>query len=217
MAIYQKLKEKKVFKDPGFWLLIGINVYLIYHYFQSPQLFTTLIWLYWSQSVMMGLFNCLDIITVRAATAAPGSKEQPGLAGTRVGVAIFFAAHYGVFHFVYSMFLVTMKPQYPIDWALFRYFLIAFFVGQVITFVQHKVQQRKNGSSIGAMFFLPYLRILPMHFTILIPAFFHNAPLGVFLVLKCIADVAMYIATKPNPSTKASTETLLAAQQPMNM
>lgn len=214
------MKRKKILKDPGFWILAGINIYLIWYYYHVPQVFTTLIWLYWCQSVMMGLFNCFDILTVRTIETSPGpdGKEKPKLALTRVGAAVFFAVHYGFFHFVYLMFITSgMKPKYPINWELFRYFMIAFFIGQVFTFVQHKIQQRKAASNIGAMFFLPYLRILPMHFTILIPAFFPGSHLGIFLILKGLADIAMYIATKPRPATRAVDETLLASQQTMNM
>jgi hypothetical protein len=43
------------------------------------------------------------------------------------------------------------------------------------------------------MFFLPYLRIIPMHFMILIPAFLNLKPALIFLVLKGIFDVVGHV------------------------
>ncbi|MFI5195847.1 MAG: hypothetical protein ACHQD8_02040, partial [Chitinophagales bacterium] len=62
-------------------------------------------------------------------------------------------------------------------------------------------------------FMTPYIRILPMHLTILIPAFFHVSNLGVFLILKSIADVLMYIVTKPGGTSGDVDKALLALKQ----
>jgi Family of unknown function (DUF6498) len=214
------MKRKKVLTDPGFWVLIGINVYLIIHYYNNPAIFTTLIWLYWSQSVMMGLFNAVDILTVRTVQTEPDKATgQPvsSMFKNRVRGALFFTVHYGFFHLAYLIFIATMKRSGPFQWDFYKYFIMAFFVGQVINFVQHKIQQRRAASNIGTMFFVPYLRIIPMHLTILIPAFLNISNLGIFLILKSVADVVMYIVTKPAPNTRESNEAMLAAQQTMNI
>lgn len=231
------MARRRILTDPGFWVLIGVNIYLVWYYYHTPEIFTTLIWLYWCQSVMMGIFNFFDMLTSRdpipmqnsdpqffdalsankhtAAVETP-SPKIPWRSNT--GVSLFFLFHYGFFHFVYMIFLFTMKPRYPINWDLFKYFLGAFFVGQVITFIQHKIRERKTQSNLGAMFFTPYLRILPMHLTILIPSFFHITNLGVFLILKAFADIVMYIVTKPRQvSSKVSDQAILASEQTMNL
>lgn len=46
--------------------------------------------------------------------------------------------------------------------------------------------------NIGALFFLPYLRIIPMHMMILLPAFFGWKPSLLFLGLKTGADLLSY-------------------------
>jgi hypothetical protein len=56
-----KLKWWKILIDPAFWVLLGVNVYLVYKYEQRPEIFTTLIWLYWSQSILYGLFCYFEI------------------------------------------------------------------------------------------------------------------------------------------------------------
>ncbi len=226
------VRNKRLYADPGFWLLIAVNIYLTWRYYQQPEIFTTLIWLYWSQSVLLGLFNFADMITTKASISLPEnatyfegniSGESSSTDGVRNKtfpsgiVANFFLFHYGFFHLVYFIFLFGMKKTGPIDWALFKYFFAAFFIGQVITFIQHKIAQRKNGSNIGKMFFLPYLRIIPMHLTILIPAFMNISDLGIFLVLKAIADVLMYAVTKPAYNGKETDQAMLASQQITNV
>ena len=47
--------------------------------------------------------------------------------------------------------------------------------------------------NLGVMFFLPYLRIVPMHLMILLPAFIGVKPSVLFLLLKTGADILSYI------------------------
>jgi Family of unknown function (DUF6498) len=208
--------KKHKFFDPALWVLIGINIYLVYHYYQHPEVFTTLIWLYWAQSVTLGLFNFLDMLTVRTILKPDPSQPNSGSPMGRSS-AFFFLFHYGFFHVAYLIFIAIMKRSGPFDWGLFKYFLVAFVAGQIITFVQHKIQQRTTPTDMGRMFFTPYIRIVPMHLTILVPAFLHVSNMGVFLILKAIADVLMYTATRPPGRSKELDTAMLASQQSMNM
>ncbi|MCW3121913.1 MAG: hypothetical protein JWQ38_1405 [Flavipsychrobacter sp.] len=187
------MDRKKALRDPALWILAGTNIYLIWYYFQRPEVFTTLVWLYWWQSVLLGVFNILDMLTIRkAAPLAKGTSDMFALKGP---AAAFFLFHYGLFHLVYGIFLRTMKVSGPFEWDLFKPFFIAFLFGQIISFVQHKIQQRKEPADLGRMFSIPYVRIIPMHLTILIPNFLPFTNLGVFVVLKSFADVLMYMIT----------------------
>lgn len=53
--------------------------------------------------------------------------------------------------------------------------------------------ERTVAVNIGSMFFLPYLRIIPMHLMILLPAFLGFRPSLVFLLLKMGADILSFI------------------------
>ena len=208
--------RRRKFIDPSLWVLIGINGYLVYHYYQHPEVFKTLIWLYWSQSVLMGLFNFLDMLTVREIAPPDPAQTGQGKTWTRSS-AFFFLFHYGFFHVAYLVFVATMKFTGSMDWGLFKYFFLAFLAGQIITFIQHKIQQRTMKSDLGKMFFIPYIRVEPMHLTILVPAFLHISNMGIFLILKAIADVVMYMATRPPGKSKEMNTAALASQQTMNM
>jgi hypothetical protein len=56
--------------------------------------------------------------------------------------------------------------------------------------------QKTMSINFGKLFLLPYLRIVPMHLTILAPALFGLKPSTIFLVLKMIADLVMYFVTR---------------------
>ena len=209
------MNQKKIWVDPSFWVLIGINAYLVYYYYTQPQIFTTLIWLYWAQSVSLGFFNFADILTVGKVEASPitiNGKETTLKSSMKRPGAFFFLLHYGFFHFVYFFFLLTMKRSGPFQMDFFKYFLFAFLVGQIINFIQHKIQQKHQVTNLSKMFATPYLRIIPMHLTILIPAFLHISNLGIFLILKAIADVLMYIITKPAGGSVEADKALLASK-----
>ncbi len=220
------MRRKKVLTDPGFLVLIGINAYLVYHYYHHPEIFTTLIWLYWSQSVLMGVFTFFDMLTVQKVRTDPanpaGALFKQDQAATKETTsnrpsAFFFLFHYGFFHVVYLVFISTMKRTGPFQWEFFKYFILAFLIGQIFTFIQHKVAQRQAKTDMGAMFFIPYLRIIPMHLTIILPSFLGIGNMGIFLILKSAADIVMYIATKPAQKGKEGDTAMLVSQQTMNM
>lgn len=214
------MRQKAFWKDPGFWILAATNIYFIIYYYLHPAIFTTLLWLYWSQSVLIGFFNFLDILTVRSVKPEEitvNGKPTVTSRSMRVPEALFFMVHYGGFHAAYFVFLLTLKNSGPINWELLKYGFYAFLVGQIILFIQHKREQRTQPAKIATMFFKPYLRIIPMHLTIILPNFYHVTNMGVFLVLKAVTDLLMYIFTRPAPANRQGSATLLATEQNMNI
>ena len=61
--------------------------------------------------------------------------------------------------------------------------------------LRRKKTMADQKENVGKMFFIPYLRIIPMHLMILLPAFLDIGVSLVFLILKTVADIGMYIAT----------------------
>ncbi len=64
-----------------------------------------------------------------------------------------------------------------------------------ISFIRNKRLQQSILINYGQLFFMPYLRIIPMHLMILAPAFLGWQASTVFLVLKMLADAGMYLLT----------------------
>jgi hypothetical protein len=191
------LKIKTIYTDVTFWLLIAVNVYLIVYYMEHPDSINDIILLFWIQSVLIGIFNFIDMLTLKNfAGSNLKINGQPVVteAGKKSGcVAWFFAVHYGIFHLVYLFFLVTLIDIKKIDWQFVQISFFAMLAASVANFVQNKIRNRTEDVNIGAMFFLPYARILPMHLVILVPAFFNISAPMLFLVLKTFADVIMHL------------------------
>jgi hypothetical protein len=172
---------------------------------------------YWGQSVMIGFFNVIRILELKALSPAGGrgpTREATTL-GMRlftVFMALFFACHYGGFHAVYLAFLVGFMSESKagpsrVD-LVPTLVCLAVFLAQQWSLFRHRLEcEPKERSSFARIFFFPYARILPMHLTILLGASFlamgRNAGhdgrvksaclLLFFLGLKTVADSIMHL------------------------
>lgn len=184
-----------MFSDPGFWFLLLINSYLIYYYLQTPGEFNTIVWIYWLQSVLIGVFTFIQLLRIKnpdekslTLNNQPISKNSMGCA------AFFFLLHYGLFHFVYAIFLLVGF----LKGANTKMILITgciFLIESTMQLLRRKQTTCEQKENVGGIFFTPYIRIIPMHLMILLPGFLGVSVTVVFLILKTVADVAMYLAT----------------------
>ncbi|MBI1781774.1 MAG: hypothetical protein HYR66_10450 [Sphingobacteriales bacterium] len=156
---------------------------------------------------MIGLFNFLDIITLQKVV--PGSWNEDGKsvsdARAKGCAAFFFLFHYGFFHLVYIIFLFAfVKAPGQFEFNFFVLSVIIFFMSLLITFIQRKTKFAGVPGNIGTMFMLPYLRIIPMHLTILLPAFIGVSAFTFFTILKTIVDVLFYLIANRQYQNSAS-------------
>ena len=168
-----------------------------------------LVWGYWFQSVIIGLFNLLNIVLLESFDTEDlriNGKPVTSKAGVKRFVALFFFFHYGLFHFVYFIFLMINSF---IGYTQFRQALVAaflFFVNSLFTFVKNRPLYSHN-QNIGTLLFFPYARILPLHVVIILGfsqqqwastfaniSWVGNPLLLVFLLLKTVADTVMHFA-----------------------
>lgn len=194
-------KFKNIFRDSSFWSLLLINVFVIAYYLINNTGFKTIIWIYWCQSVIIGFFNFLNLLTVHHIK--PGSitiNDEPVTkdATARGCLAPFFAFHYGVFHLVYMVFIYAMltDAHEKLDMTFLEISVAGFFFDQVRNFIRAKKWEQTHMVDAGTIFFIPYLRIVPMHLTILLPKFIGViGAFPLFLVLKTIADLITHSIT----------------------
>ena len=146
------------------------------------------------QSIIIGLFNFLDLLTIRNYGAesfklndAPVTEKNKGC------TAWFFLVHYGFFHLGYCIFLLIDFGVTTVDKNVLMIGVAAFLFESLLGFIRQKQLEREVEFNIGSMFFMPYLRIIPMHLMILIPKFTGIKPSLIFLVLKMIADILSYM------------------------
>jgi hypothetical protein len=193
---------KKILSDPGFWFLLFINSYLIYYYLDGSGGFNTIVWIYWMQSIIIGLFTFIQLLTtVNPDETSMKLNNQPITKNSMGCAAFFFLMHYGLFHFVYSIFLLVGFSK----GTNLKVLLITggiFLVESTLQFLRRRLPGKSEKVNVGKIFVIPYLRIIPMHLMILLPGILGISVSVLFLVLKTIADIGMYIATSGSLRTK---------------
>ncbi len=159
-----------------------------------------LLWPYWIQSVIIGLYAARRILALKRFDVSDfkiNGKPAEETDKTRRSTATFFLVHYGVFHAVYFAFLAA---RWPADqtWLWIAGAGISFLVQQHMAYSQTIETIQRGHPNIGTLMFLPYLRVLPMHVTILFGAANAGENSGVwillFTLLKTAADLAMNAA-----------------------
>lgn len=162
---------------------------------------SVVLFIYWTQSVIIGVFHIRRMLDLgefttsgltmngRSVEATPKSKKQ---------IASFFSLHYGFFHFVYLVFVLTAinsdggLPSF--GWLGLIGGGSVFAVNHFFSYIQNRDLDRTGKPNLGTMLFLPYARIVPMHLIIVLGAAFGGSrvALVVFLSLKTLADAVMH-------------------------
>jgi hypothetical protein len=192
--------------DRTAWSLVAANaVTLAMAWFQGWSA-ASLMLIYWCQSVLIGVSNVFRMLALKNFFSTMEMNHQP-IAPTKSGqrkLAAFFALHYGMFHAFYLLFIVVLFFGRPLPLGILFWICVASFaINQILAFRDARDQDRQGWVDIGTLFFSPYLRIIPMHLTIVVGpflvVFLHlqtifggvlgNGILPLFCVLKTLADV----------------------------
>jgi len=159
-----------------------------------------IMWIYWGQSVIIGVFNWRRILDLKQfSTEGFRINDQPvePTRKTQLQTAWFFLFHYGFFHFVYFLFLYHDNRPLPNSRLLVIAACIgAFLVNHAFSYWHNRERDMNRKPNIGTVMFFPYARIIPMHLTIVSGSFFagdSRAGLLLFLGLKTVADVIMHM------------------------
>lgn len=157
----------------------------------------TILWVYWMQSVIIGFFQFLRILSLKKFSTDNFTINNHSVlptSNTKIFTSFFFAFHYGFFHFIYAIFLFSIfKSSQPLD---FKYFFIGgfiFFLNHLYSFYYNKIADEQKTQNIGQLMFYPYARIIPMHLIIIFGAILGHFTLIIFLFLKTFTDLAMHI------------------------
>jgi hypothetical protein len=159
----------------------------------------SLLWPFWFQSLVIGVFNfrrmrALRAFSTRGMSDGGGKRIAETEAGKR-STGNFFLGHYGGFHLAYLLFLAAFAMPQPEEW---RFILPAMLA---LVLVQARVHRDQVAADVAArpsltlMMLAPYLRVLPMHLILIVGAVM--APTGAMalaltVVLKTLADLATH-------------------------
>jgi len=192
------INREAAIEDGSVWALVLTNLAVLALALYFGWSLAEMVAVYWTQSVIIGLSYFIRILSLerfstenfkmndRAVDPTPATKRQ---------VALFFLAHFGIFHLVYAGFVWSGEfGQPPPLNREFWLFVAAFAVNHYYSFRYHRERDSKGTPNIGTLMFTPYVRVLPMHFIIIFGAFLpvENLGLLIFGLLKTIADAVMH-------------------------
>lgn len=162
-----------------------------------------LIWIYWFQSIIIGFYQGRRMMALKKFSTQDikmNDKPVPETPAGKRSTVVFFACHYGFFHVFYLVFLLlTARFELSrIGWICFGVSIAFFAINHHYSFVANRERDSKRTPKLGAMMFFPYLRVFPMHLTIILGVHFTEAGVSyltllLFLLLKTASDVAMHM------------------------
>ncbi|MDX1562448.1 MAG: DUF6498-containing protein, partial [Gammaproteobacteria bacterium] len=150
---------------------------------------------YWLQNVAIGASYFRRILSLDKFSTKNfrinGRAVEPTPATKRT-TAFFFAVHYGFFHVGYLVFILAQAGGIEIGLGLIAC-AVAFVIDHAYSYRYNRELDRQGTPNIGTMMFTPYLRVVPMHITIILGAVaFESIGVLFFGILKTAADVAMH-------------------------
>jgi len=158
---------------------------------------------FWGQSMIIGLYSLL-----RIRKAAGWDLRYP----------LFFLAHYGGFHGVYLILLIALTGSAdaqgmvpvnnggsgesvqlyagtytPLDGVIYLALIIGFWLTHRASHTRYLETDLAGRPSAQKLMSVPYLRILPMHLTLIMGAFLGGPGTVIFfMMLKTGADLLMH-------------------------
>ena len=188
--------KRPFYNDLSFWVLIFTNGATITYTIIENWPLITIMLVYWVQSCIIGFFNVVRILSLKEFSTEGyyiNDKPVAPTEQTKRKSAYFFAFHYGFFHAIYAVFLLTNIEGVSVHHVLFGG--IVFFIDHLFSFRYNKKRDQKKIQNIGRLMAFPYARVVPMHLVIVFFGVFLSGtlPLLVFLGLKSLADVIMHV------------------------
>ena len=178
LSLSMLLRSIDFFRFPT-WSLIFSNLSVIFFALIDGITAADVLWIYWGQSVIIGVFNFINIISLKEFSTdgfKQGGEQALPTRGVKISTAVFFLFHYGFFHFIYAMFIggfYSMNQYYSSNTAsnFVLYSGVIFFLSYLIEFITLRTEPSSEIPNIGKLMFAPYARIIPMHLTIILGGF----------------------------------------------
>jgi hypothetical protein len=176
-------------------ILISNLAILIIAVFQNQSI-SSLVLLFWAQSLFIGIFNWLRILSIKHLSSKYGilKNSVPNIF-LKFFIASFFAIHYGLFqlvHLVFILFILNYFSDFSSDVSILL--IVSVFVGELFQFIQNFRSDRNVERNIVFIMFLPYPRILVMHAFIIVSVWLLFTQSGgvfiaIFMALKTVGEL----------------------------
>ena len=184
-------------EDASIWSLVLVNVIALIVALVGGWGLIDLMALYWVQSVIIGISYFARILQLERFSTEHfqlNDKDVDPTPETKRQTAFFFLVHFGFFHVGYLVFILA-EGEGASPWGLgLAACAVAFAINHYFSYRYHVEVDRRGTPNIGTLMFTPYLRVVPMHLTIVFGAITLGATgILVFGGLKILADVIMHV------------------------
>ena len=158
-----------------------------------------MLWPFWIQSVIIGWFSRKRILALKEFSVEGfkvNGRQAEATPQTQRETANFLVLHYGAFHAGYLVFLMAKSPAISgLDWLLIGASGVGFWLGHQRSHRLNVDADTRTKRNIGALMFLPYVRIVPMHLVILSGGTGGSSAVVMLLFggLKTAADAFMHV------------------------
>ena len=196
-------------RDRAFWSLLGSNLLTLAVALWQEWPLIQLLWPYWLQSVVIGWYarrrivlapdyRIETVIHINDARMRRGDWPQKRLAN-------FFAMHFGVFHLAYLTFLTLFSTMGLFGELSFRDWQISMALTLPFVFTHRQSHREHVETDLASkptamqLMGLPYLRVVPMHVTLVLGIWFmrdgdSSRGVALFAGLKTLADLGLHVA-----------------------
>ncbi|MFA5839156.1 MAG: DUF6498-containing protein [Candidatus Margulisiibacteriota bacterium] len=203
-----------IVKDPTIISLALINLATIYIAYTEKWNVFGILWIYWAQSISIGIISSIKILTIR-------TKEK--LSWSEIISSAFLLQFILSFtHFVYAVFIFILSIAYHADpmviMLAFSSTSIGFFLNHLFSLLYHRRFDKDPNEDLATLRNAPMIRIFPMHITLMlgvgllllkkanIPLIGDIALTGniliLFMLLKTYVDLAAHVNEHKQPSPK---------------
>ncbi|MBP9748876.1 hypothetical protein KBD18_01595 [Patescibacteria group bacterium] len=194
--------SKKIFTalltDRSVLSLLLANGVTIFFAMRELWSIDVVLWVFWFQNILIGFFHFLRMRRVQNFYFSDPNAHFDTSTETRSAFAIFFLIHFGFFQLIYLLFLRdrALVSSDALLWRSVGIAVAGFLINHTLSFFQNTNLYTRR-QEMTKLLFLPYARIIPMHFFALVGGFFLSAssfriPLLFFLLLKTVADVVAH-------------------------
>jgi len=154
--------------------------------------------LYWSENVVIGLFNVLKMARAKGEIRGSGMllNNKPVTAAHRASLIGFFIAHFGIFTLVHGIFVFAFFGKDLPDWSILLPAFLFLFLSHGISFGVNFIWKGEyRRVAFTDLFIQPYKRVIIMHPTIILGAYastaleLPEASLFILIGLKTMVDL----------------------------
>jgi hypothetical protein len=173
--VFQRIVPADFDLTPPVATLLAANLITIVLAVAGGWDLASVLFIYWAQSIIIGIFTIITLLTAGMAQPAPGQGGQTATSGgrsapgVRLFLAGFFALHYGAFHWAYYSIIVENGIFGPVEFGNTGVWASCglFFANHLYSFLYHRGSAEQQAQDPMEIFLRPYNRIIPMHLTII--------------------------------------------------